>query len=141
MEAVALFSGVWLGKRLWGLFLPISIIALTDILLGWHALWPFTWGAMLIGSLLGRYVLQPRRWLSVAALGTLQATLFFLLTNFGVWLQGWYGLTLGGLVACYVAAIPFYHYQVLGALTYGTVFWLLETQLLPKLQAHASAAR
>lgn len=139
MEAVALFSGAWLGKRFWGLLLPVGILGVTDIVLGWHNLWPFTWGAMFVGSLLGRYALQPKRWFSVAGLGTLQATLFFLITNFGVWLQGGYGLTLNGLGTCYVAAIPFYHYQVLGALTYGTVFWLLEAKVLPKLKGYAPA--
>lgn len=138
MEAVALFSGAWLGRRWWGTLLPVGIMAATDMWLGWHGLWPFTWGATFIGSLLGRYALQPGRWLSIVGLGTLQATLFFLLTNFGVWLQGWYGLTLSGLAACYIAAIPFYHYQVLGALTYGTVFWLLEVRALRKLRLHAS---
>lgn len=139
MEAVALFSGAWLGKRFWGLLLPVGILGVTDIVLGWHNLWPFTWGAMFVGSLLGRYALQPKRWFSVAGLGTLQATLFFLITNFGVWLQGWYGLTAAGLAACYVAALPFYHYQVLGALTYGSAFWLLETHLLPRLKGYATA--
>ena len=38
----------------------------------------------------------------------LGACLFFILTNFGVWLLGGYGYTLNGLVASYTMAIPFF---------------------------------
>jgi hypothetical protein len=35
--------------------------------------------------------------------------MFFALTNFGVWAFGsWYPMTSAGLVACFVAAIPFF---------------------------------
>lgn len=105
-------------------------MAVTDLVLGWHALWPFTWGATLFGTLMGRWLLRPESWLHTAGLGLTQATVFFLLTNFGVWVGGYYGYTVAGLWACYVAAIPFFHYQVLGALTYGTALWGVEVFFL-----------
>ena len=48
--------------------------------------------------------------------GTLAASvLFFCLTNFAVWMQGGlYPLTFEGLIACYVAAIPFFGNTLLG---------------------------
>jgi hypothetical protein len=40
-------------------------------------------------------------------------------TNFGVWaLASWYPKTWAGLVACYVAAIPFFRNTLLGDAVY-----------------------
>lgn len=50
--------------------------------------------------------------------------LFFLISNFGVWLF-WYPQTLSGLLACYLAAIPFYGNTLMGDLVFGTGFILL----------------
>lgn len=134
MEATALFAGAWLPNIWLGLAVPISIMALTDALLGWHSLWLYTWGAASAGVLLGRYLMQKERLFSVAGTAIAQATLFFLITNFGVWTTGAYGYSLSGLIACYGAAIPFYHYQVLGALFYSGLFWVVEYTLLRRLQ-------
>ena len=37
------------------------------------------------------------------------AIIFFIITNFGVWTTGMYGLTISGLKASYILAIPFLH--------------------------------
>jgi hypothetical protein len=41
---------------------------------------------------------------------------FFAVTNFGVWLQGWYPMNVNGLVDCFLAAIPFYRTMLIGNL-------------------------
>ena len=48
----------------------------------------------------------------------MSSTVFFVVSNFGVWLGGFYPLTLNGLVECYVLAVPFY-----GALLVGDGFY------------------
>ena len=49
--------------------------------------------------------------------GTILAssTLFFIVTNFGVWLLG-YPNTIAGLISCYTLAIPFFLNTILGDL-------------------------
>ncbi|MCS6790033.1 MAG: hypothetical protein NZ580_03545 [Bacteroidia bacterium] len=133
VEAVSIYGGAWLQPIWLAYATPVLVMAITDFILGWHNLWPFTWGGMVLGAVLGRNWLEPGRWRSAAGLGLLQSTLFFLITNFGVWLQGYYGYTSQGLIACYIAAIPFYHYQVLGALTFSTLFWAAEYTFLRRL--------
>ena len=44
--------------------------------------------------------------------------LFFVVTNFAVWLSGYYGFTMEGLLACYIAAIPFFQNTIAGTLIY-----------------------
>ena len=48
------------------------------------------------------------------------SVVFFLVSNFGVWM-GWkmYPATVGGLIDCYVAALPFFRNTVLGDLAYA----------------------
>ena len=52
------------------------------------------------------------------------SVLFFVVTNFGVWLVGdLYPRTLEGLVACYVAGIPFFRNTLAGDLLYAAVLF------------------
>jgi len=46
------------------------------------------------------------------------AVLFFVVTNFGVWLVGWYPPTLEGLIQCYVNGIPFFRASIVSNLVY-----------------------
>jgi len=102
ITALALFSGAVL-KRKW---LPLVIMAVSDLFLGLHSLIPYTWGSILLITLLGSRL----NWKAMP----LASFLFFVVTNFGVWLQGWYAMTLKGLVECYVMALPFYRNSILG---------------------------
>jgi hypothetical protein len=55
------------------------------------------------------------------------STLFFLATNFAVWLfEALYPKNLQGLLTCYAAAIPFYRNQLAGDLTWGGSLFLLD---------------
>jgi hypothetical protein len=63
------------------------------------------------------------------------SVLFFLLTNFGVWVLG-YPKTWEGLVACYTAAIPFFRASLIGDFAFAGIlvfsFRLLERRVLAK---------
>jgi hypothetical protein len=65
---------------------------------------------------------------SAAAVGSLQ---FFLISNFGVWLKfpQSYAHTLGGLGACYTAAIPFYGRTLAADLLYSAALFGLHAWL------------
>ena len=129
VAALALFGGTVLPRR-WAVVLPVAILAITDVILGWHDVIAFTWmGAALIG-LTGLWVrrqsVRPGR-LIIASLWS--STIFFLVTNFGVWLMGesgtMYPHTRAGLWQCFVAALPFYRLGVLGDLAWtGAIFGL-----------------
>jgi hypothetical protein len=62
--------------------------------------------------------------LRVGAAAIAGSLLFFVITNFGMWLfSGFYPLTTAGLAACYVAAIPFFQNTVAGDLFYSAVLF------------------
>lgn len=59
--------------------------------------------------------------LPLAALAA--STVFFVISNIGVWLGPWYPSTFEGLVACFTNAIPFYGYTVAGDLVFTAVMF------------------
>jgi hypothetical protein len=106
------------ARRPWREMLaPMAALMATDYLLtvfSYH--YPFQWqmyvaqwvwyvAAMALGSIL----LRPRTSFARVAAGVvLGPTSFFLMSNFGVWATTeMYPHTFSGLVACYIAAIPF----------------------------------
>ena len=55
-------------------------------------------------------------------IGAVSASLiFFIFTNFGVWVLGSYGYSYDGLITCYIAAIPFYTNTLLSTLIYSVI--------------------
>ncbi|MEL7337362.1 MAG: DUF6580 family putative transport protein, partial [Planctomycetota bacterium] len=56
--------------------------------------------------------------------GSLAASLaFFLISNFGVWLAGWYPMNAAGLLQCYFNAIPFFRNALIGDLSFALVLF------------------
>ena len=126
-----LFCGARLKKRD-AVWFPVMVLAIADwvattqvfhMQVKWqHAITLVAFAAMArIGGML-RVHLTAWRFIgcSLAA-----STTYFLISNFGVWL-GWgiYPHTGEGLVACYVAALPYYRSSSLSTLVFGAVlFW------------------
>ena len=52
------------------------------------------------------------------------ACIFFIVTNFGVWVNGSYGYNIEGLIACYTLALPFFGYTAISTLIFSA---LIET--------------
>lgn len=70
---------------------------------------------------LGRAAGRRRGGLVMAALAS--SLVFYLATNFAVWcFSEMYPRTLGGLLSCYVAALPFYRWMPLGDVVWTLVF-------------------
>ena len=123
LMAIALFSGAYLAKR-WALILPLAIVAISDLFLGWHETIPFTWGAFALTGIIGWWLRSrpsPLRILTAALAGSVS---FYLITNFGVWITSTlYPRTVAGVWECYVAAIPFFRGSLLGDLIYTGAFF------------------
>ena len=116
--AIALFAGVHLQKR-WALWLPLAIVAASDVVLGWHETIPFTWGAFLLTGALAWWIRASPTAGRLFAGALAGSAVFFLLSNVGVWLVGGlYPRTAAGLWECYVAAIPFFRSTLAGDLVY-----------------------
>ncbi|MCC5933541.1 MAG: hypothetical protein LAT75_13215 [Candidatus Cyclonatronum sp.] len=124
VAAMALFGGAYFSDKRIAFLLPLGVMLLSDLLLGLHSTLLFVYAAFGIivglGMLLGKEI-SPLR---IAGASVAGSVIFYLLTNFGVWLfSPYYPFTLEGLLASYTMAIPFFHYTLLGDLFFTTVMF------------------
>jgi hypothetical protein len=139
VEAVALFGGAYFADRRLALLTPLAAMALSDLIIGFHGLLWLVYACVLLSTVLGFGLRGKVGVARVAAYGVIGSTLFFILTNFGVWLGStMYPQTWAGLVERYVAAIPFYKNTLASTLFYSALlfggFALLRARL-PQLRA------
>ena len=141
--AMALFSGAYLGRRgAVALAAPLGALLLSDLVLGFYRGMPTVYFSVALIVLIGALALKRVSPLRIGGAALVSSILFFVLTNFGMWLSsGFYPRTLAGLEACYVAAIPFFQNTVAGDLFYSALlfggFALLE-RIVPKLRPQAA---
>lgn len=119
--ALALFGGVYLPRK-YTVIVPVMFMLLSDLVLGFHNTMFFTWGSVVLISLLGIRLREQKRFSIFLLGGVFSAVLFFIITNLGVW-PTLYPLTWQGLVECFVAAIPFFRNTFVSTVVYCAVFY------------------
>ena len=115
--ALSFYIPAILGIR----YLPALVISfvVTDVVIGLHSITFFTWGSVIIIGLISVYFTSSiLSRLSGALLGAL---IFYLISNFGVWITGSYGYTIEGLIACYTLAIPFFGYTLVSTIVFSAI--------------------
>ena len=143
-----LFSGVYL-KRRDSIWFPVSLLAASDLLVNsllYHT--PFHWMQTLNWIAFGAIVmvgwwLQKRVSMrNVLVASVAGPSVFFLISNLAVWLGGGlYPPTLGGLEACYVAAIPFYGNSLISAVLFSGILFGAYEYYLRRAHSHEVASR
>jgi len=131
MTGMALFGGAKLSRSL-AFLISFSALILSDILLSWkdgHSTWGlwslFTYSGFAAMILAGSFLAQKKSAGRMLVLILGSSLGFWLWTNFGTWLaEGLYPRTAEGLIACYVAAIPFLRNALLGDLVWGLALFL-----------------
>lgn len=122
VAAGAMFAGTYLNKK-WAFIVPIAGLLISDLFLPSHNTVLYVYGAFLVSSLIGIY-LSKHKSVENIILGSLFSSItFFLITNAGVWAQGYYGYDLSGLIQSYVMGIPFFRWTVSGDLFYTSTFF------------------
>jgi hypothetical protein len=125
VTGVTLLAGFAL-RNLWlALLVPVGAMALADLVLGWYPAVLATYAGMAAGVFIARGLLPRLRVLRLLATTFLASLAFFIVSNFGTWAEGWYGYTWDGLVACYIAALPFWQNSLMAdfistALAFGS---------------------
>jgi hypothetical protein len=157
IEAVALFGGACFANRRLALVVPLLAMMLSDVVLGavrgatyleYFTTWRYMPGlltnyACVILTVVLAFRLRGRvsggRVLGYS-LGS--SVLFFVLSNLALWLTSFAvpngAACISGLLPCYVAAIPFFKWTLLGTLSYSALLFggfALLRQRLPALRA------
>ena len=124
LAAVALFSGVYYNKK-HGYLLPLAIYIVSDLILGLHSAIFFTWSSIILIYFLGSSLKKRKTPVSTLSYTLAASFLFFFITNFGVWLVGYYPRNLEGLTTCFMRAIPFFRTSLTSNLFFVVVSFSL----------------
>lgn len=134
VAAISLFSGFYF--RRYFIFLPILIMLISDIFLGFYdwKLMAVVYLSFILISLIGILMRKHKSVLVLIGCSLAGSILFFILTNFAVWaMTGWYAHNFNGLLNCYIMAIPFFKNTLAGDLFYASVlFGVYEILAQPK---------
>jgi hypothetical protein len=138
ITAVALFGGAYFSDRRLAFLVPLAALFLSDLILGFYSHMEVVYLSFALIVCVGLWLQKRRSVFYITGAAVVSSALFFLLTNFGVWaFESLYPKTLEGLLACYVAAIPFFQNTLQGDLFFTAVlfggFTLLERSF-PKLR-------
>lgn len=137
MYAMAIFGGAIFKKdRKYAFLLPLLSFFICDVLIqvlysmgAWST--PGFYDGQLLNyvlfallTLVGLGIKKPGV-LSVGLASLIAPTVFYILSNLGVWVfAGFYPLTAAGLKACYIAAWPFYFpYSLLSTIVFSAVLF------------------
>jgi len=142
--AMALFSGAYLGRRPLAFAAPLGALLLSDLVLGFYHGQLTVYFSVALIVVIGMGALRRVSPVRVGVAAVASSLLFFIITNFGMWLfSGIYPLTVLGLSACYVAAIPFFQHTLAGDLFYATLLFggfRIAELLLPRISARRPQA-
>jgi hypothetical protein len=136
--AMALFSGAIIRDRRLAFFFPILALFVGDMFIGLHRLVPVVYASFLVSVAIGFWLRHRRSLGRITRATLLGAIQFFLVTNFAVWAFGLsYPRNSAGLLACYVAGIPFFWNTLAGDAVYATLLFgglALAERLFPALR-------
>lgn len=115
LAAMALFGAAYFRSKVMAYVVPLAALFITDLFVGFHSLMPFVYGSFVLIGVIGFSLRGHIKPMPVVLATLTGSILFFLITNFGVWLMGtMYPMTVDGLLMCYTAALPFFRNTLIG---------------------------
>lgn len=135
VEAIALFGGAYFASRQWAAVVPLVAMLVSDLALGalhgadyasylgTASFWS-VYACIVLTVVLGWGLRGKVTGGRVLVYGLASSVLFFIVTNFAVWMfNSSYPKSAGGLAAAYIAGIPFFRWTVLGTLAYSAMLF------------------
>ena len=122
--AIGLFGGAYIQNRSLAVFIPIGAMFLSDLFLGFHGTIYWIYGSLLLVGMMGMLLNNKVNVRNCTAVALSGSFIFFLITNFGVWLtSSLYPKNLEGIISCYTLAIPFFGNTITGSIFYTAVMF------------------
>jgi hypothetical protein len=122
---------IFVSKRMgfqYGILLALSTMIISDFFIGYNFASPFVYLGLIGYVLAAKLVHDRSRTLILGALSG--SVLFFIVSNFGVWIGPWYPHTIQGLTSCFILAIPFFKNtlasDIIFSLATFNLFWIYE---------------
>jgi len=115
VTSLALFSGVMFSRKWMSVGIPLVVMILSDMVLGFYSISLWVYIAFISITIFGWFINK----MNINSI-LLSSIIFFIISNFGVWVLG-YPHTIEGLILCYTMAIPFFGYSIIGDLFWGMI--------------------
>ncbi len=140
IAAIALFAGARISNKKLAVVIPLVAMLLGDLLLSKITGYPFlhdtlvfVYASFILIAFLGFTLKNSNSPVRIFGMAVSSSLLFFILTNFGVWLAGnLYPQTLEGLLTCYIKAIPYYQWTFISDVIFTAVLFSLYSILVRK---------
>ena len=123
--SMAVMSGFLLKNSYTSIVVVLLSMLISDIIIGFHS------GMIIVYLSLTLIIFTFNKFskklsiLNVALLSLSGSLLFFIITNFGVWITSeLYDKNISGLLKCYVLAIPFFHNTLVSTLFFSYIAML-----------------
>lgn len=141
ITALALFSGAGFGG-IYGSIIALSSMLASDLFLGFHSTMVFVYASFILIAFLGKLLQKSQGPIRLLSVSFLSSILFFLITNFGVWLNGtMYSKNLSGLMESYLMGLPFFRNTIIGDLLYTFTFFAGYELIIKLVNKFTSAYR
>ena len=121
--SVGIFAGFLFRNKALGYIIPIIAMIASDIILGMHSTMWAVYFSIIIAGFIGTKIKKSIMG-NIALSSLISAVMFFVITNFAVWLNGiMYPMNFQGLISCYISAIPFFGYTLLSTIVYSFILF------------------
>lgn len=124
VAAIALFGGAMFSNRVVGFIVPLAIMLISDMFIGFHSSLLAVYAAFIGIVLIGQAIRKNPTMLRAFGGALAGAVLFFLITNAASWwVLPQYTKDLSGLLNSYIAGLPFFRGTLMGDLLFTGVFF------------------
>ena len=118
LTAIAIFAGIKFKNIKLAYIIPISIMLISDLFIGFSYVSMFVYLAFILITTYS-FVVKSYHIKNIL----FSSLIFFIVTNFGVWLLGGFSFSLEGLILCYTMAIPFFTNSILADLFFTGILY------------------
>ena len=125
--AAAIFAPYIINNKWVSIAVPLAAMLIADLFIGFHPYILWVYGAIALSTLFS-FALKKfgRMYIQLGIMAILSSLIFFVVTNFAVWLVwDFYPKTFDGLILCYVAGLPFLRNTLMSTILYTGFFVLL----------------
>ena len=125
--ATAIMAPFLMKNKIASIILVILAMFLSDLIIGFHPYQLVIYSLLVFISLISPKILKYK---NLILYGIFSSLLFFLVTNFAVWLAwDYYSKDLNGLLLCYTLAIPFFTNTLISTIFFSLIIKFLSARL------------
>ena len=123
--ALGLFSVVTIQNKKFAFILPIVVMGLSDLIIGFHSLMMGVYLAVAVSSCVGLWLKHNMSIKNIIGSSCVSATIFFIISNSAVWaISSMYEKSIIGLIECFIMALPFFHNSLISTVVYSGAMYL-----------------